>query len=341
MLLGPSGCGKTTTMKMINRLIAPSVGPDLHRRPGHRQRRRGHAAPLDRLRDPADRPVSEHDGRGQHLRRARPAGLAARARRGRGRPSCSNSSTSIPATFLKRYPKELSGGQQQRIGVARALAADPPVLLMDEPFGAIDPINREVIQDEFMKLQAELKKTVVFVSHDIDEAVKMATRIAIFRDGRLDPVRHARHHPGASGRRVRRRVRRHGPHAQAPAAAESGGRHDGGPAARRAPRTRSTPPCALMEEHGHGSIVMVGPRGRARGVVRIEAARGPKGTVARAPGAAARRRQRRRATCASPCRTCSRMGSPGSPASTRTGSTRATSPSAASPRRSAPTYKDR
>ena len=90
-----------------------------------------------------------------------------------------------PPIFLKRYPKELSGGQQQRVGVVRALAADPPVLLMDEPFGAIDPINREVIQDEFMKLQAELKKTIVFVSHDIDEAVKMATRIAIFRDGRL------------------------------------------------------------------------------------------------------------------------------------------------------------
>ncbi|MFX8961209.1 ATP-binding cassette domain-containing protein, partial [Acinetobacter baumannii] len=82
-------------------------------------------------------------------------------------------------------PKELSGGQQQRVGVVRALAADPPVLLMDEPFGAIDPINREVIQDEFMKLQAELKKTVVFVSHDIDEAVKMASRVAIFRAGRL------------------------------------------------------------------------------------------------------------------------------------------------------------
>ena len=79
-----------------------------------------------------------------------------------------------PEIFLKRYPKELSGGQQQRVGVVRALAADPPVLLMDEPFGAIDPINREVIQDEFMKLQAALKKTVVFVSHDIDEAVKMA-----------------------------------------------------------------------------------------------------------------------------------------------------------------------
>jgi osmoprotectant transport system ATP-binding protein len=91
-----------------------------------------------------------------------------------------------PAVFLKRYPKQLSGGQQQRVGVARALAADPPVMLMDEPFGAIDPINREVIQDEFLKLQKTLRKTVMFVSHDIDEAVKMADKVAIFRAGKLE-----------------------------------------------------------------------------------------------------------------------------------------------------------
>ncbi|HSK40408.1 MAG TPA: ABC transporter ATP-binding protein, partial [Arenibaculum sp.] len=91
-----------------------------------------------------------------------------------------------PATFLKRYPRELSGGQQQRVGVLRALAADPPVLIMDEPFGAIDPINREIIQDEFLRMQGELRKTVMFVSHDIDEAVKMGDRIAIFRAGKLE-----------------------------------------------------------------------------------------------------------------------------------------------------------
>jgi osmoprotectant transport system ATP-binding protein len=90
-----------------------------------------------------------------------------------------------PSTFLHRFPRELSGGQQQRIGVIRALAADPPVMLMDEPFGAIDPINREVIQDEFLKMQQTLKKTILFVSHDIDEAIKMADKIAIFKDGRL------------------------------------------------------------------------------------------------------------------------------------------------------------
>ena len=91
-----------------------------------------------------------------------------------------------PAEFMDRYPNELSGGQAQRVGVARALAADPPVLLMDEPFGAVDPVNREVIQDEFLRMQKSLRKTVLFVSHDIDEAVKMADRIAIFRAGKLE-----------------------------------------------------------------------------------------------------------------------------------------------------------
>src|SRR5690606_38904598 len=91
-----------------------------------------------------------------------------------------------PAMFLKRYPRELSGGQQQRVGVARALAADPPVMLMDEPFGAIDPINRDAIQDEFMRIQRQVRKTVLFVSHDIDEAVKMADCVALFRAGRIE-----------------------------------------------------------------------------------------------------------------------------------------------------------
>src|SRR5690606_5785376 len=91
-----------------------------------------------------------------------------------------------PAKFAKRFPCELSGGQQQRVGVARALAADPPVMLMDEPFGAIDPINREAIQDEFMRIQRQVRKTVLFVSHDIDEAVKMADYIALFNMGRIE-----------------------------------------------------------------------------------------------------------------------------------------------------------
>jgi osmoprotectant transport system ATP-binding protein len=88
-----------------------------------------------------------------------------------------------PAKFAKRYPKQLSGGQQQRVGVARALAADPPIMLMDEPFGAIDPITRERLQGEFLRLQSRIKKTIVFVTHDIDEAVRLGDRIAIFAEG--------------------------------------------------------------------------------------------------------------------------------------------------------------
>ena len=107
-----------------------------------------------------------------------------------------------PASFRDRYPRELSGGQRQRIGVARALAADPPVLLMDEPFGAIDPINRTRVQDEFLKIQRQLRKTVVFVTHDIDEAIKMGDRIALLRDGRLRAARAA----GGNARAPRERI---------------------------------------------------------------------------------------------------------------------------------------
>ena len=90
-----------------------------------------------------------------------------------------------PEEFVNKYPAELSGGQRQRVGVARALGADPPILLMDEPFGAIDPITRERLQDEFLRIQEEIKKTIVFVTHDINEAIKMGDRIALMRDGRL------------------------------------------------------------------------------------------------------------------------------------------------------------
>ena len=97
-----------------------------------------------------------------------------------------------PEEMAGRYPAQLSGGQRQRVGVARALAADPPLMLMDEPFGAIDPINRARLQDEFLALQAKVQKTVVFVTHDIDEAIKMGDRIAILREGgRAGAVRHA------------------------------------------------------------------------------------------------------------------------------------------------------
>ncbi|MFO1174360.1 MAG: ABC transporter ATP-binding protein [Paracoccaceae bacterium] len=185
VLLGPSGCGKTTTMRMINRLIEPTSGRifidgkdvtrvdpiALRRTVGYVIQQIGlfpHKTVEDNICVVPDLLGWE---RGRSRARAREllelVGLQ-------------------PDLFLRRYPKELSGGQQQRVGVLRALAADPPLMLMDEPFGAIDPINREVIQDEFLKMQRELRKTIIFVSHDLDEAVKMADKIAIFRGGRLE-----------------------------------------------------------------------------------------------------------------------------------------------------------
>ena len=199
-----------------------------------------------------------------------------------------------PGVFLKRYPKELSGGQAQRIGVARALAADPPVMLMDEPFGAIDPINREIIQDEFLKMQATLGKTVMFVSHDIDEAVKMGDRIAIFREGRLEqfaaPDDILAHPANAfiadfvGGDRALKRLRlvlvRDAMDADAPKV--------------RAEDTLATA-AALMREHEHRAIVMVGPRGRARGTISLaEAEAGPDSArVGRAPAGPGRDGPRR------------------------------------------------
>ena len=185
VLLGPSGCGKTTTLKMINRLIQPTSGKiyidgkdtdDYN--PVELRRTIGYV--IQQIGLFPNMTVEENIcvvpkllGWDMNKARARAAELMAVI-------------NLEPAIFLKRYPKELSGGQQQRVGVARALAADPPVLLMDEPFGAIDPINREVIQDEFLKIHRQMKKTVMFVSHDIDEAVKMADKVAIFRAGKLE-----------------------------------------------------------------------------------------------------------------------------------------------------------
>lgn len=184
VLLGPSGCGKTTTLKMINRIIPSTSGKifingedttgmntvELRRNIGYVIQQIGLFPNMT---------IEENIAIVPKL-------LGWDANRYKARAKELLELVALdPSIFLKRYPRELSGGQQQRIGVARALAADPPVMLMDEPFGAIDPINREVIQDEFLKMQQELRKTIMFVSHDIDEAVKMADRIAIFRGGRL------------------------------------------------------------------------------------------------------------------------------------------------------------
>jgi len=184
VLLGPSGCGKTTTLRMINRLVAPTSGKitiggrdtdDVD--PVELRRTIGYV--IQQIGLFPNMTVAENIGVVPRL-----LGWTAEKRRRRAEELLAMLALD-PAQFLDRYPNELSGGQAQRIGVARALAADPPVLLMDEPFGALDPVNREVIQDQFLRMQRTLRKTVLFVSHDIDEAVKMADRIAIFRAGRL------------------------------------------------------------------------------------------------------------------------------------------------------------
>ena len=185
VLLGPSGCGKTTTLRMINRLVIPTSGKVFI---GGRDT--DTVDPVELRRTIGY--VIQQIGLFPNMTVAQNIGVVPKllnwdAARMRKRAEELLATLAMePAEFMDRYPSELSGGQAQRVGVARALAADPPVLLMDEPFGAVDPVNREVIQDEFLRMQKSLRKTVLFVSHDIDEAVKMADCIAIFRAGKLE-----------------------------------------------------------------------------------------------------------------------------------------------------------
>lgn len=184
-LVGPSGCGKTTTMKMVNRLIEPSSGRilldgedisavdpvELRRRIGYVIQQVGlfpHKTVLDNTAT-----VPFLLGWSKAERRKRAAELL-------------DLVGLDPSRYGDRYPDQLSGGQRQRVGVARALAADPPVLLMDEPFGAVDPVVREHLQNEFLKLQSTLHKTVLFVTHDIEEAVRLGDRIAVYGNGRIE-----------------------------------------------------------------------------------------------------------------------------------------------------------
>ncbi|PZR80236.1 MAG: ABC transporter ATP-binding protein, partial [Candidatus Aeolococcus gillhamiae] len=181
-LVGPSGCGKTTTLKMVNRLVEPTSGRifidgddvttvdpvGLRRRIGY---------------------VIQQVGLFPHQTVADNVATVPRLV-GWDRRRCRRRADELldlvgldPAAYRDRYPHQLSGGQRQRVGVARALGVDPPVLLMDEPFGAIDPINRDRLQQEFLRLQSEVKKTVVFVTHDVDEAVRLGDRIAILGQG--------------------------------------------------------------------------------------------------------------------------------------------------------------
>ena len=184
VLIGPSGCGKTTTMRMINRMIEPDAG---------RIRVAGHdvmAQDAVALRRSVGY-VIQHVGLFPHWTIADNVATVPRllgwdeARTARRVDELMALVGMDPGLYRGRYPRELSGGQKQRIGVARALAADPPVMLMDEPFGAIDPITRKHLQDELLKILHALKKTIVFVTHDIDEALKVGDRIAILRDGAL------------------------------------------------------------------------------------------------------------------------------------------------------------
>jgi osmoprotectant transport system ATP-binding protein len=182
IFVGPSGCGKTTTMKMINRLIEPTSGrifigdDDITRRNADELRRHiGYVIQGAGL--------FPHFTVGDNIAIV-PRLLKWDKKRVDERVDELLDLVSLdPAQFRDRYPRELSGGQQQRVGVARALAADPPVLLMDEPFGAVDPITRQRLQDELLRLQDELRKTIVFVTHDFDEAVKLGDRIAILQAG--------------------------------------------------------------------------------------------------------------------------------------------------------------
>ncbi|MCS0605503.1 betaine/proline/choline family ABC transporter ATP-binding protein [Streptomyces sp. LP11] len=184
-LVGPSGCGKTTTMMMVNRLIEPTSGRilvdgediaavdpvRLRRRIGYVIQQVGlfpHRTVLDNTAT-----VPALLGWKRAAARARAAELL-------------DLVGLDPKTYGPRYPEQLSGGQRQRVGVARALAADPPVLLMDEPFGAVDPVVREQLQDEFLRMQAAVRKTVLLVTHDIEEAVRLGDRIAVYGQGRIE-----------------------------------------------------------------------------------------------------------------------------------------------------------
>jgi len=181
VLVGPSGCGKTTAMRMVNRTVEISEGDVLigdhsvrEREPAQLRREIGYV--IQQIGLFPHRTISENIG-------AVPQLMGWKKDRIRARSTELLELIGLDPELGDRYPAQLSGGQQQRVGVARALAADPLVMLMDEPFGAIDPINRERLQNEFLRLQAEIRKTVLFVTHDIDEAIKLGDRIAVMREG--------------------------------------------------------------------------------------------------------------------------------------------------------------
>jgi osmoprotectant transport system ATP-binding protein len=182
VLVGPSGCGKTTTMRMVNRLIEITEGeifidgePNTAMSATRLRRKIGYA--IQQIGLFPHRTIADNIGTVPHLLGWNKASIRDRV------DELLELVGLPPEEYRDRYPAELSGGQQQRVGVARALAADPPIMLMDEPFGAVDPITRERLQDEFLRIQEDIKKTIVFVTHDIDEAIKMGNKIAILKQG--------------------------------------------------------------------------------------------------------------------------------------------------------------
>ncbi|KOU33139.1 ABC transporter ATP-binding protein [Streptomyces sp. WM6378] len=184
-LVGPSGCGKTTTMKMVNRLIEPTSGrifldgEDISTvDPVQLRRRIGYV--IQQVGLFPHKTVLENTATVPHLLGVKKAAARERA------AELLDLVGLDPTTYGSRYPEQLSGGQRQRVGVARALAADPPVLLMDEPFGAVDPVVRERLQNEFLRLQSQVRKTVLFVTHDIEEAVRLGDRIAVYGQGAIE-----------------------------------------------------------------------------------------------------------------------------------------------------------
>ena len=185
VLIGPSGCGKTTTLKMINRLIEPTsgkiyIGGEDTATLNPQTLRRGIGYVIQSV------GLFPHMTVRQNIQVV-PDLLGWPKKRSAARADELLALIGLePGRYRDSYPRELSGGQQQRVGVARALAVDPPVLLMDEPFGAVDPLTRERLQDEFLRLQQQLRKTIVMVTHDIDEAIKLADRVCVMNAGRLE-----------------------------------------------------------------------------------------------------------------------------------------------------------
>lgn len=229
VLLGPSGSGKTTALMMVNRLAEPTGG-DI--RIGGRSIR--DLDPIQLRRSIGY--VIQQTGLFPHLSIAAniatvPKVLGWDRKRTKDRVAELLDLVGLPVgEYGSRYPTQLSGGQRQRVGIARALAADPPVMLMDEPFGALDPITREHVQDEFLALHERIRKTVIFVSHDIDEAVKMGDRVAILREGgRLAQYDSPRALLKKAGRRVRRPFPRRRPRTETavPGTAQRSGAHPG------------------------------------------------------------------------------------------------------------------